>query len=78
MKHILYMYFVLVYFVFLMMGGEHFIYYVNAIYFVCAIHYMNIVIYILVLVLLDIVQSIFFIDFFHSLISDNLLVDLLL
>ena len=40
------MYFVLVYFVFLMMGGEHFVYYVNAIYFVCAIHYMNIVIYI--------------------------------
>ena len=70
------MYFVLVYFVFLMMGGEHFIYYVNAMYFVCVIHYINIVIYISISIIRY--CPICFIDFFHILISDNLLVDLLL
>ena len=47
-----------------MMGGERFAYYVNAIYFVYAIHYMNIVIY-------NTIN-------FQSLITDDLLVNLLL
>ena len=60
-----------------MIEGERFIYHVNAKYFVYAVHCMNIV-HCINIKSYKFIQSIFYIIYFQSLITDNHLINLLI